>query len=73
MVEDGAIEVACLGCGRKTVFRLSELEENVLCAGCFRPLTIDTKQLHRAIAQTQKALNATIRGFKRKQRLPDKT
>ena len=68
MVQDGAIEIACLGCGRKTVFRFSELEENVLCAGCAQPLAVDTKQLHRAIAQSQKALNATIRGLKRKQR-----
>jgi hypothetical protein len=68
VVEDGAIEIACLGCDQKTVFQLSELEEKVLCAGCARPLVVDTKQLHRAIAQSQKALNATIRGLKRKQR-----
>lgn len=68
MVEDGAIEIACLGCGRKTFFQLSELDENVRCTGCAQSLAVDTKQLHRAIAQSQKALNATIRGLKRKQR-----
>ncbi len=68
MVEDGAIEIACLRCGQKTVVQLTELEENVLCAGCAQSLAVDPKQLHRAIAQSQKALNATIRGLKRKQR-----
>ena len=68
MVEDGAIEIACAACGQTTVFQLSELEENVLCAGCAQSLAVDTKQLHRAIARSQKSLNATIRGLKRKQR-----
>jgi hypothetical protein len=68
MVEDGAIEIACLRCGQKSVFQFSELDENVRCAGCAQSLAADPKQLHRAIAQSQKALNATIRGLKRKQR-----
>ena len=68
MVEEGAIEIACLRCGQKTVFQFNELEEDVLCPGCAQSLAVDPKQLHRAIAQSQKALNATIRGLKRKQR-----
>jgi transcription elongation factor Elf1 len=66
MVEDGAIEIACLRCGQKSVFKFDELEEDVLCGGCAQSLAVDPKQLHRAIAQKQKALNATIRGLKRK-------
>ena len=67
MAEDGAIEIACLRCGQKTAFRFNELEEDVLCPGCAQTLAVDPKQLHRAIAQSQKSLNATIRGLKRKQ------
>jgi hypothetical protein len=66
MVEHGVIEIACLRCGQKTAFRFNELEENVVCPGCVQSLAVDPKQLHRAIAQSQKALNATIRGLKRK-------
>ena len=68
MVEDGEIEIACPVCGHTTIFRFSELEERVICAGCAQSVDLDTKQLHRAIALSQKALNATIRGLKRRPR-----
>ena len=68
MVEDGEIEIACPACGHRTVYHFSriDLEADLVCAGCAQSLAGETKQLTRAIAQSQKALNATIRGLKRK-------
>ena len=68
MVEDGEIEIACPGCGHKTVHQFSRVqsEDDFVCAGCAQPVAVGTKQLSRAIAQSQKALNATIRRIKRK-------
>ena len=68
MVESGEIELACLRCGQTTVFHFSELEGDVPCAGCAQSMAIDPKQLHRAIARRQSALNAAIRGLKRRPR-----
>jgi transcription elongation factor Elf1 len=68
MVEAGEIEIVCPGCGHQTVHQLIRIqpEEDFVCAGCGQPVAVEAKQLSRAIAQTQKALNATIRGIKRR-------
>jgi hypothetical protein len=68
MVDDGEIEIACPACAHKTVYQLSRLglDGDPVCARCAQSLAGETKQLSRAIAQTQKSLNATIRGLKRK-------
>ena len=64
----GDIEVSCPGCGRKSVesFDRLEAETGLVCTGCGNTVTVGTDQIAKAIKAGQRALNATIRGIKRK-------
>ena len=64
----GDIEVSCPACGQKSVasFDRLEAETGLVCTGCGKTVTVGIDQIAKAIKAGQKALNATIRGIKRK-------
>jgi transcription elongation factor Elf1 len=62
------IELPCPACGRNSVQTLDRLETEAsfVCAGCGKTVTAGIDEIAKAVKAGQRALNATIRGIKKR-------
>ena len=64
----GDLEFSCPACGRNSLQNSArvEAEGSFLCTGCGKTVEVGINEIAKAIKAGQRALNATIRGIKKR-------